>query len=200
VGGVADEPMLRALSPDQWGDEEYDAFGALLGIPGDRVPRAGSGHRFDPLNFAVIGVLANHPSLTKAFLGYNAYLMQSSSLPGRLREFAILAVAQRARAAYLWAEHVDIARGVGITDDEIESLATGGRDIGGEDLLVLEATDELHDRGSLSPEVWTGLCDELGLRPAMDLVFVVGTYRMLASAFTTWGLEPAADAARLPEA
>ncbi len=59
---------LAPLRPDEWGDAEYDAYGSLLGIPGEKVPRAGSGHRYDPLNFAVVGTFMHHPELAKNFL------------------------------------------------------------------------------------------------------------------------------------
>ena len=35
--------LLPPLTADEWGDDEYAAVGALFGIPGDDVPRAGSG-------------------------------------------------------------------------------------------------------------------------------------------------------------
>ena len=67
------------------------------------------------------------------------------------------------------------------------------------DLLVLEATDELLATGRAAPETWQRLVDELGTHQAMELVFVVGTYAMLAMACDTWALEPPLGGAQLPE-
>ena len=61
--------MLTPLPAEEWGEAEYEAYGALLGLPGDKVPRAGSGHRYDPLHFDVVGVLVRHPALARRFLG-----------------------------------------------------------------------------------------------------------------------------------
>ncbi len=186
-----------ALRPDQWGPEEYDTFGVLLGIPGEQVPRAGSGERYDPLNFPVIGMLAHHPPLASAFLAFNNFQLFRGTLPDRLRELAILRVAQVRRSPFEYGEHVRIALAAGITPEEVEAAARGNDGFGGSDLLVLRATDELLAEHRLA-DTWDELVEDLGEHPAMEVLFVVGTYSMLATAFETWGLPAADDAAPLP--
>lgn len=195
---MTNEPVLPPLTADEWGPDEYDAFGALLGVPGDQVPRAGSGHRFDPLGFEVIGVMANNPGLAGTFLAYNGYLLQRASLSDRLRELVVLRVAHRTRCAYEWSEHVRSAEAAGVSDEEIERLGAGNEGFDGTDLVALEATDELLESGRLAPASWGRLRDAIGVRAAMDLLFTVGTYQMLASAIATWGLTPGDDATSLP--
>lgn len=56
TGTQSTPPLLAPLTADEWGDDEYAAFGALLGLPGEKVPRAGSGHPADPLKFDIIGL------------------------------------------------------------------------------------------------------------------------------------------------
>ena len=87
---AGNEPGLRPLAADEWGDEEYAAYGSMLRMPGDRVPRFGSGHAYDPERFSVVGTFVRHPALAKAFWGFNGYQLQRSSLPLRWRELAIL--------------------------------------------------------------------------------------------------------------
>ena len=189
---------LGPLPPDEWGDAEYDAYGSLLGIPGEKVPRAGSGHRYDPLNFAVVGTFMHHPELAKHFLAFNNYQLQRGSLSVRLRELAILRVAHRRQCAYEWGQHVKMAFDGGVTSDEIDRVAQGNDGFDGTDLLVLEATDELLDDGRISDELLPLLGAALDTHEQMDLVFIVGTYNMLAMAFETWRLVPEADTAPLP--
>ena len=189
--------MLSPLPAEEWGDAEYEAFGALLGAPGDQVPRAGSGHRYDPLHFDVVGVLVRHPAMAREFLRFNAFLGQRGELEPRLRELAILRVAARERSAYEWAEHVRIAADTGCCADEIDRAGAGPAGFDGDDRLVLEATDELVDAGRLSAATWSSLADRLGERAAIELLFVVGTYRMLAASFTTWDLQPRPGSAPL---
>lgn len=97
-----DGPLLAPLTADQWGDDENAAFGALLGLPREKVPRAGSGHPADPLRFDIIGLLARHPKMARKFLTSNGWLLQRGELPLRLRELAVLRVAHTRRSAFFW--------------------------------------------------------------------------------------------------
>jgi 4-carboxymuconolactone decarboxylase len=176
VTGVADKSgdRLVPLPPEQWGDEEYAAFGKLLGMPGDKVPRAGSGHAYDPVNFDVIGLLVRHPDLARVFLTYNGFLLQSGQLPARLREMLILRVAHVHRSAFEWGQHVKMATAAGVSEDEITQLAQGNSGFEGADLLVLETADELLANGHADWPTWQRLADTLGERQAMEVIFVVG--------------------------
>lgn len=188
-------PPLRA---DQWGDAEYAAFGALLNLPTDRVPRAGSGAPLDPLNFDIIGMLAHHPEMARVFLRFNGFLLQRGELPGRIRELVILRVAHRHRSAFEWGQHVRLGAAEGVTADDVTALAAGNDDFDGADRLALEATDQLIGNGRADWSIWTALVDAFGERAAMELVFIVGTYTLTAMAFGTWGLQPQPGSAALP--
>jgi 4-carboxymuconolactone decarboxylase len=197
-GSAPPNPLLSPLQEAEWGDAEYAAFGALLGLPGEKVPQAGSGHALDPLKFEIIGVLARHPKMARKFLAYNGYLLQRGELPIRLRELAILRVAHKRRSAFFWGEHVKVATDAGMTADDIACLARGNAEFDGVDLAVLTATDELIVDGRAHDTTWHHLVDELGTHPAIELVFVVGTYTTLAMAFDTWKLAPPEGSSPLP--
>lgn len=188
-------PPLRA---DQWGEPEYAAFAALLNLPADKVPRAGSGGALDPLNFDIIGMLARHPEMARVFLGFNGFLLQRGELSGRLRELVILRVAHRHRSAFEWGQHVRLGAAVGVTADDVAALTEGNDGFGGTDRLVLDATDELIATGRADWSTWQTLVDELGEHAAMELIFIVGTYTLTAMAFGTWGLQPQPGTAALP--
>lgn len=192
-------PLLAPLSAEEWGEDEYSAFGALLGVPGEKVPRAGSGHAADPLKFDIIGLLAHHPKMARRFLTYNGWLLQRGELPLRLRELAILRVAHIRRSAFFWGEHVKVATEGGVPEDDIALLAHGNDSFTGADRLVLDATDELLSHGRADETTWRFLTEELGTHQAMELIFVVGTYAMLAMAFDSWRLPAPAGSASLPE-
>ncbi|MGJ6124062.1 carboxymuconolactone decarboxylase family protein [Mycolicibacterium sp. Y3] len=188
-------PPLRA---DQWGEPEYAAFAALLNLPADKVPRAGSGGALDPLNFDIIGMLARHPEMARVFLGFNGFLLQRGELSGRLRELVILRVAHRHRSAFEWGQHVRLGAAVGVTADDVAALTEGNDGFGGTDRLVLDTTDELIATGRADWSTWQALVDELGEHAAMELIFIVGTYTLTAMAFGTWGLQPQPGTAALP--
>jgi 4-carboxymuconolactone decarboxylase len=194
----AARPRLTPLPADEWGEAEHAAFGALLGIPGEKVPRAGSGHAHDPVKFDIIGMLVRHPDMARMFLQFNGYLLRRGELPVRLRELAILRVAVVRRSAFFWAEHVKVATDAGVHRDDIARLSRGTTEFEDIDRLVLDASDELLANGRAREATWRQLVDRLGMHQAMELVFVVGTYAMLAMAFETWGLLPPPGSAALP--
>src|SRR5215813_10852378 len=76
-----------------------------------------------PLN--IFATLAHHPGLMKRWLVFGTHVLAKSTLPARDRELAILRIGWLCRAEYEWGQHVQIARGVGIADDEIERVAAG---------------------------------------------------------------------------
>jgi 4-carboxymuconolactone decarboxylase len=192
-------PLLKPLAVDDWGDDEYAAVGALFGLPGDEIPRAGSGQPRDPSKFDILGVLARHPAMAREFLAYNAFLLQRGELPLRLRELAILRLAHARRSAFFWGEHVRVALAGGLSEEEIARLVRGNSEFEGADRLVLEATDELLADGRAQEATWGRLVEQLGTHQAMELIFVVGTYAMLAMACDTFELAPPSGSATLPE-
>ncbi|MFD0901952.1 carboxymuconolactone decarboxylase family protein [Actinomadura sediminis] len=160
---------LPPLPRDEWDAETVAAFS----------PREG---RFPPPNNA-LDLLARHPPLAKAFMRYNAYTLNRSSLPAAVRELAVLRVAWRRRCRYEWAQHVVIAREAGVTEAEIEEVRSGAP------TLLNRVVDELDERSDLSDETYREIAAELGDdRRLMDLVFTVGTYGLLALAFNTFRL------------
>jgi 4-carboxymuconolactone decarboxylase len=166
------------LAPVPYEDWDTEALGVLF--PGRPLP---------PSN--VLGLLANHPDLARAFLTFNRHLLspRSSTLPARLRELAVLRMAWRRDCAYEWAQHLLMARKAGVTDEEIEEIKAGAP------TLLNQAVDELDEQSSLSDATYDALAAELDDRQLMDLVFTIGTYGLLAMAFNTFGVEldPAPD-------
>jgi 4-carboxymuconolactone decarboxylase len=192
-------PLLPPLARDEWGNAEYAAVGALFGIPGDDVARAGSGEARDPSKFDILGVLARHPAMAREFLRYNGFLLQRGELPVRLRELAVLRLAHARRSAFFWGEHVRVALAGGLSEEDIASLGRGNGEFDGVDRLVLEATDEMLADGRAKAVTWNRLVEQLGTHQSMELIFVFGTYAMLATACDTWELTPPPGGAKLPD-
>jgi 4-carboxymuconolactone decarboxylase len=168
---------LAPLPADRWGDEVDSALSGML-------PR----WRRNPENAGnALATLVHHPALVTAFLPLNVHLLFSSTLSPRLRELAILRVAHRRGSDYEWAHHVDMGRRTGLTDDDIADAANGTA--AGFDGVVLRAVDELHDASRISDETWAALGEQFDDRQRIDLIFTVGTYSMLATAFNTFGVQ-----------
>lgn len=177
---------LASIPYDQW---DLDALAD--GAPGMKPPAVN-----------VLGLFAHHPPLARAFLGYSRHLTgRSSTVDRRTRELVVLRVAWRRRCRYEWAQHLSIASRAGVTDAEVAQLrggvggcagAGGGAGSGagaGAVALLIRAVDELLDDSCLSDETYRALSASFDERQLMDLVFIIGTYALLAMAFNSFGLE-----------
>jgi alkylhydroperoxidase family enzyme len=150
----------------------------------------------------IFRTLANHPKLMKRWLVFGNHVLAKSSLPPRERELVILRTGYRCRAAYEWSQHVEIARGSGLTDEEIDRVARGPDAEGWSDLerALLRATDELHDEQFVSDATWAELSGHYDTQQLMDLVFTVGQYTLVSMALNTLGVQLEPGAPGLPDA
>src|SRR5258707_9980959 len=173
---------LPPLPADQWDEVVQQSLAGML-PPARRNPR-GAGN--------ALATFANHPALAKAFLAFNVHLF-TSTLPDRIRELAVLRVAHRRQCAYEWTHHVNMAKRLGVTDDEIEAVRRGEA-VDDFERAVIVGVDELDEKSHLSDETWAALGTRLDDRQRMDYVFTVGCYTTLAMAFNTFGVEVEWDA------
>jgi 4-carboxymuconolactone decarboxylase len=165
------EPRLAPLPRDQWDDETR----ALLGE--------------SPLN--IFATLAHHPKLMKRWLVFGNHVLAKSTLAARDRELLILRTGWNCRAPYEWAQHVAIARTVGITDEEITRI-TAGPDAAGWsplDAVLLRAADELHADQALSDPTYAALAEHYDTQQLLDLVMAVGQYTLVSTVLNTFRVE-----------
>ncbi|WP_435073386.1 carboxymuconolactone decarboxylase family protein [Halorubrum sp. HHNYT27] len=69
--------------------------------------------------------LGNNPEVLAGLRSFLSSLWTDSGLSDRNRELVILAAASETRNRYEWHQHVNIARGAGISDDVIAGIGTG---------------------------------------------------------------------------
>jgi alkylhydroperoxidase family enzyme len=142
-----------------------------------------------PKGLNVLGTLAHHPELTRAFHTFNGHVLFATTLTPRQRELLVLRVAAVREAEYEWAQHAVLAGDAGLTDAEVARVRSGER--GGWSTLegaLLRAVDELVADALVSDETWAALASELDDQQLMDVVFTVGAYDLLAMAFRTFGV------------
>ena len=144
-----------------------------------------------PKGLNVLGTLARHPELARAWNTFNGHILFGSSLTPRQRELLVLRVAHLRDSRYEWAQHAVMAAESGLTDDEVTRIATGA-DAGGWTPLetaMLRAADELVRDARIGDATWTTLASALDDQQLMDLVFTVGAYELLAMAFNSFAIE-----------
>src|SRR2546426_2001345 len=89
--------------------------------------------------------LARHPKLLKRWGVFGTHVLYKNTLPARERELLILRTGWLCRSEYEWGQHVLIARGSGVNDDEIARVKEGPDAAGWDetDATMLRAADEL---------------------------------------------------------
>src|SRR3954447_18015643 len=128
----------------------------------------------------VIRTLAQHEDLLKAWLGLGQQLLFSDRVSPRERELVVLRVALRTDCEYEWANHMLAAIAAGSTAEEIHALTDALAGWSDSDAALLRAVDELCSDDCVSDETWTALAatrDDLQL---IEIVFLIGYYRMNA--------------------
>jgi 4-carboxymuconolactone decarboxylase len=134
-----------------------------------------------PLN--LFRVLGYHPRLLSRLARLGALLLRSGDAPFRDRELAILRVAARSRCHYQFNQHAVVGARCGISDEEIERIASGEplstwRE---EDREILAMTDQLIDDADIHGSTFESLCERLGFKVVLELIVTVGNYRMIAT-------------------
>jgi 4-carboxymuconolactone decarboxylase len=138
----------------------------------------------------VFRTMAHHPDLMRRWLVFANHVLFKSTLSARDREIAILRVGWNCGAEYEWAQHAEIGRTAGLSDDEVVAVAVGpdAPNWTAAERLVLRATDELHATHTIADATWAALQDHYDDRQLMDLVFAVGQYTLVSMALNTFGV------------
>ncbi|HWD04447.1 MAG TPA: carboxymuconolactone decarboxylase family protein [Amycolatopsis sp.] len=136
----------------------------------------------------VIQVLAKNPPLMQAASGLGAYLLGQGELPPRLRELVILRVALRCDAAYEWANHVPAAFGAGATANEINGLSDPAAAWAPAEDAALRAADELCADAFVSDATWATLAASFAEPALLELLFLIGYYRLMAGFLNSAGV------------
>jgi alkylhydroperoxidase family enzyme len=136
------------------------------------------------------------PAVGQALQALGAALRYGGELTDRSREVAILTVAVALRSDFEWYAHAPIARSLGLSDADLDIIATGsGGDDGPslpeasgttptlspEELLVLDASRALLRTDTLPDDLLDSVLATLGNRGLVELVVLVGYYRTLST-------------------
>lgn len=133
----------------------------------------------EPLN--VFRTLAVHPLMLRRCNQLTGTFIANGSLPARERELVILRVANRTRCEYEWRQHLAIARRAGLVDEEIEQIRLRPIDQWpADDRTLLAMTDELIDDDDICDATWNQLRVRWDDACLVELVLLVGCYRMMA--------------------
>jgi alkylhydroperoxidase family enzyme len=150
-----DAPRLTPILPSQWDEVILDALGAFpqsLNFVLSKWKEGG----VDMRGMHVLGTMARHPALAKAFMTFNAHVAAASTLAVRMREIIVLRICWLRCSEYEVVQHIILGRRAGLSDTDLERLQQGPQAPGWDPLEaeVVRAVDELHVDGGIGQSTW----------------------------------------------
>ncbi|MFJ9562839.1 carboxymuconolactone decarboxylase family protein [Streptomyces fuscichromogenes] len=177
---------IELLPIDRWDPEVRAVWAAdsLKDKDGGLPPQLGG--LPDTLNLTK--VFAHHPELAVAFYPLSR-LVNEGRLPHRDRELATLRTALRSASVYEWSHHYEMAQTMGLTEAEVRRTAEdpAGADWNEHEAALLTAVDEICDDAVIGDGAWARLRRTYDTPQVLELLALVGTYRLLASVLNTSG-------------
>jgi AhpD family alkylhydroperoxidase len=181
----APTPRLPALAPEQLDDAQSKLYAAITEGPRaadrGRSPIADEeGRLLGPFN-----AMLYNADLGDPMQALGAAIRYRTSLGAATRELAVLVVAATLDSEFEWFAHQRLARAAGVSEETIARIAAG-REPDGEDALPYRATRELIAEGDLSDERFKEVEGRFGTNGCVELVVLIGYYRMLALVLRTF--------------
>jgi 4-carboxymuconolactone decarboxylase len=172
------QPRVPMLPPAEWSSEMNAAY--EIHESTHPLHRRDPSTRDEPGN--LVRILARNPDLYRVWSGFSTGLHLVRKLPPRDKELSILRVAWRCQAPFEWGQHVKRALSAAITEEEIDQIRIGPDHEGwdGFERHLLHAVDELHDRGTISSDTWTGLSERYDAAQLIEFLMVAGFYHLMA--------------------
>jgi alkylhydroperoxidase family enzyme len=169
-------PRLTPLTSDEVSDEQRELLESVATSDGWAIN--------------IFATLVRHPGLFRRWLPFGGKLL-AGKLPARDRELLILRTGWLCRSEYEWGQHVVIARGVGVTDDEIDRTKQGSDAEGWSavDATLLRAAEELHENGCIGDDTWRALADRYDDPQLIEVPMLVGHYHMVAFTLNSLGVQ-----------
>ena len=156
--------ILGSLSPEA--QTVYDRISAKRGnIAGPYVP------------------LMHHPALAEHLGNLGEYLRFESTLPGDLRELAILIAARHVSQPFEWVVHAPVALKEGLPADIIERIRTRAdlSKLPARYVRVARVVQHVLARESLPQTLQDEMEREIGITGVIELVVLAGYYQTIAA-------------------
>ncbi|MFF7444857.1 MULTISPECIES: carboxymuconolactone decarboxylase family protein [unclassified Streptomyces] len=159
-------------------------------IPYPERPADGVAKLPVPLN--AFRMLSHAPPLTDTAIDMGLAVLLESTLPVRLRELLIMAVAAGTDCAYEAVQHRPIALNSGVTEGQLAAVAElrpHGPEFDAAESAALAAAFDLVSRHTLSEDVLAALRAHHTDRQVVEIVTTVGYYVMLAGVMNGLGVD-----------
>lgn len=150
-------------------------------------PRAGGPALFalqddDGRLLGPFGPMLLNPALGQALQGLGVQVRYGTALSDRVREFAVLVVAQSEDSAFERYAHEAVGRHVGLTDEQLAAVRSGTTPATAspDEAVAVATAAALCRSGDLDDAQWAAAEQQLGPQAVFELTTLVGYYRLLA--------------------
>ncbi|MDQ0681430.1 4-carboxymuconolactone decarboxylase [Streptomyces achromogenes] len=179
-------PGIEPLPVEEWSPEVRAVWtAASLKGSEDRLPA----HLTDlPDTLNLTRVLARHPRLAVALYPLST-LVNAGLLSARDRELVTLRTALRTGSGYLWSHHYETAQAVGLTEAEVSRTADDPATAAWSphEAALITAVDDVCDTSVIGSAARRRLRRTYDDAQVLELLALVGTYRLLAAVLNTSG-------------
>ena len=178
-------PRIEPLAYEQADEKTRKVWDELRPPPGGPTHRPGVEH-----DLFRIGM--HHPELFRVHSPFVQYLKNSTNLPVRHRELAILRSAWLGGVDDQFVNHTKIGIECGLTREEVDRIPKGPEAPGwsDEDAAVVRGVDELHSRCRIGADTWAALARQYDKRQLIEFLLLVGNYRTLSYIQNSVGIRP----------
>lgn len=130
----------------------------------------------------VVKALANSPGLANKVFPLANYFMNQSALNKRIRELAVLMLMKRCNCEYGFVRHIDIAKGVGLSQEQIDNIANYETStlFSADDKVILRYADELTTKARVDDDLYAQAEKVAGKEHVVDLTGAIAFWNMMA--------------------
>jgi alkylhydroperoxidase family enzyme len=128
------------------------------------------------------GTLAHNPELLRRFNAFGGWMLEGKEIPVRERVIVALRVGWRTRSVYEFGQNRRRSKQAGLAREQIEALTRTdpGDAFGPGERLLVRVIDELCIGDGVSDATWREAAEHWQPAALVELLLLVGFYRMLA--------------------
>ena len=185
---AAPSSRLLAFALDNLSAEQHALVEAIKSGPRGRFQNEGP--------FAVYLHAPGYGKLAQALGGYLRY---HTSLPPRLKEFAILCTAQHWKAQYEWHAHAPMAAADGVKETTIRNLKAGhpAKSAAKDELAIYEFVKQVYAKRRVSNAAYARVHKVIGDTGMVELVGILGYYALISMTLNVFRM-PLPEGSALP--
>ncbi|WP_254533824.1 carboxymuconolactone decarboxylase family protein [Natrinema gelatinilyticum] len=141
------------------------------------------------------GVLMNSPEVATRIADVGTYVRFEGTLPGPIRELAIITTARELECAYEWAIHEPLARDGGVSEETIDIVADRAPTdpLPGAEALVVRYGRALFRKNEVPESLFRSTKARFGVEGITELTATFGYYNMLACVLNAFEVVPGED-------